>query len=440
MRILVADDEPIEREAVRVLVQRHLPGAEVVGEAGTGLQAIELAESLRPDVILMDVEMPGMSGLEALEEIRERCPGIRCLVVSAFDYFRFAREALRLGAVDYLLKPVKRDQMVEVLERLGREIAQERQRRQDDLQHREHLRQIRPLAEAELAGLLVRGEVSSRTQSLMQFLGLRLEAGLCMVVGLNEQSFGPEIALPDRSLKAGDAYHYLRSLAHTLCTCLVSNWTEDQANVLIEMDMPIDEYRTRLWSSDFARRLRDRVKDQTGVRLRIGIGQPCTSPALLVRSFQEALAALRFEGASDKVNHFGDLQAQEELGSTDVGAFVGPSSRWRTTSAVMRAVEIGKQFVREHFAEDLSLERVAQVVALTPYYYSKVFSRVTGETLMDYVTGVRVDEAKRLLADPAISIKEACFMVGYNDPNYFSRVFKKATSQTPTEFRARSVK
>lgn len=448
MRILVADDEPIEREALRVLVQRHVPGVEVVGEAGSGRQAVELAEALRPDVILMDIEMPGLSGLEALREIRERNPGIRCLIVSAYDYFHFAQEALRLGAADYLLKPVKRDQMVEVLTRLREAIGQERQRLQDELLRKEHLRQLRPLAEAELAGLLERGEEGSRAAGLMQLLRLRFSAGFCMVAGLSAESFGPEVPPADRALKAGEAYEYLRSLAHSLCTCAVGHWDGERATLVVELDAPVEEYRTRLWSMDLARRLRDRVKDQTGVRLRIGIGEPCEGIRNLACSYREALAAYRFAGVSDKVNHFGDLQAQGEL-ALEVAAPVEPGPQvtapegaavaWRPTPAVLRAVERGKQYVREHFAEEISLERVAQEVALTPYYYSKIFSRVTGETLVDYLTRVRVEAAKHLLADPGVSIKEVCFAVGYSDPNYFSRVFKKVTGKTPSEFRAGSL-
>jgi len=430
MRILVADDEPIEREALRLLVQRHLPDVQVVGEAGTGRQAVEMAETLRPDVILMDIEMPGLSGLEALKEIRERSPGIRCLIVSAYDYFNFARDALRLGAVDYLLKPVKRDQMVDVLTRLKTEIAAERQRRQDELMRKEHLRQLRPLAEAELVALLEKGDNPQRTRDLLDLLGLRFDAGLCMVVGLGDQ--GAEGPAPEGNM--ADAHARLSALARSLWTCIIGPWTGDRMTLMIELEAPAEEYATRLRTTDVARRLRDRVKEQTGVRLRIGIGQPAEGWKHLARSYREAQAAYQFEGVSDKVNHYGDLEKQEELEQD----WQQPESvsRWHPTPAVLQAVEQGKRFVELHYAEEITVERVAQEVCLTPYYYSKIFSRVSGHTLVDYLTLVRMEKAKQLLSDPAVSIKEACFAVGYNDPNYFSRVFKKITGQTPTEFRA----
>lgn len=436
MRILVADDEPIEREALRVLAQRYLPDVEVVGEAGTGRQAVEMAESLRPQVILMDINMPGLTGLEALREIRSRNPGVRCLIISAYDYFHFAREALRLGAVDYLLKPVKKDQMIEVLQRLKQEIADERHRRQEDLLQKEHLRQLRPLAESELVRLLERGDQGNRTDTLLGALGYRFEAGLCMVAGLGETELDgtdPDSPVFPAGGSLTAAHEYLASLVRTHCTCAVGAWTENQATIMVELDLPIDEYAIRTWSTELARRLRERIKEHTGVRLRIGIGQPYAGLTNLTRSYEEALAAYRFEGISHKVNHFGDLKVQGEL-ETDLPA-AGPALTWRPTPAVLRAVEAGKRYVEEHYADEVTLERVAAEVGLTPYYYCKIFGRVMDQTLVDFLTEVRVENAKRLLADPNASIKEIGFAVGYNDPNYFSRVFKKVTGQTPTEFR-----
>lgn len=435
MRILVADDEPIERTALKVIVQRYVPGAEVVGEAGTGRQAVELAESVRPDLILMDINMPGMTGLEALREIRERSPAVRCLIVSAYDHFHFAQEALRLGAVDYLLKPVKQNQMVDVLGRLAREIEQERQRRQNELKRKEQFSQLLPLAEEELVGLLAAGQVTSRTSNLLEMLGLRFDAGLCMVAGLAPNSVAADVAGPDRTATIDDAIRRVGEVARSLCTCAVGTWTGDHIAIMVELDVADDEYQVRVWSMELARRLRDRLKELTAVRFRMGIGEPYTGRELLARSHAEALAAFRFEGVSEKVTHFGDLgdqEAAESAGETNSGTAAGT---WQPTPGIIRTVEQGKRYIAQHLAEELTLERVAREVALTPYYFGKIFSRLTGQTVMDYLTRARVDRAKQLLANPEVSIKEACFAVGYSDPNYFSRVFKKVTGQTPSEYR-----
>ncbi|HYF77837.1 MAG TPA: response regulator [Symbiobacteriaceae bacterium] len=434
MRILVADDEAIERTALRVIVQRYVPGAEVVGEAGTGRQAIELAETLRPDVILMDINMPGMTGLEALREIRERSPAVRCLIISAYDHFHFAQEALRLGAVDYLLKPVKQNQMVDVLGRLVGEISQERQRRQDELKRKEQFRQLLPLAEEELVSLLERGQTTTRTADLLDMLKLHFDAGLCMVAGLGPNSVAADLEGADRAATIRDAIGQLGEVARSLCTCAIGHWEGDHVSLMIEIDVAEEEYQVRVWSMELARRLRDRVKELTGVRFRIGIGEPYTGRELLARSYEEALAAFRFEGVSEKVTHFGDLGDQEAADPDEGEARTG-AGVWQPTPGIIRTVEQGKRYIAEHLAEEVTLEKVAREVALTPYYFGKIFSRLTGQTVMDYLTRARIDRAKRLLANPETSIKEACFAVGYSDPNYFSRVFKKVTGQTPSEYR-----
>jgi two-component system response regulator YesN len=83
----------------------------------------------------------------------------------------------------------------------------------------------------------------------------------------------------------------------------------------------------------------------------------------------------------------------------------------------------------------LTLEEVAEHVGLSPYYFSKLFKDRFGVTFIDYLTEVRIERAKEEMRDPNKSLKEVCFLVGYNDPNYFSRVFKKQTGLSPTEYR-----
>jgi two-component system, response regulator YesN len=261
-----------------------------------------------------------------------------------------------------------------------------------------------------------------------------------MVLGLTDRSFPAGLSTTEQDAKAAEAHTYLRSLAHSLCTCAVGNCQEGQVALAVELETPVDEYYTRTWSSDLGRRLRDRVKDQTGVRYRVGIGRPVSAMADLARSYQEAQAAFRFEDVSEKVTHFGDREGQATEPEPEAPGLADEPRlppRWRPTPAVLLAVAKGKQYIRDHFAEEITLERAAREVSLTPYYFSKIFSRVAGECLVDYLTRVRVEQAKRLLTDPAVSIKEASFAVGYNDPNYFSRVFKKVTGQTPTEYRTK---
>lgn len=99
------------------------------------------------------------------------------------------------------------------------------------------------------------------------------------------------------------------------------------------------------------------------------------------------------------------------------------------------SVSTAKQYIDEHFNQDISLDGVSRLVNISAYYFSKVFKDETGENFIDYVTQVRIEKAKQLLMIKEMSIKEVCVAIGYKDPNYFSRLFKKQIGVTPTEYR-----
>lgn len=106
VRVLVVDDHPLVRQGTRDILERD-PGIAVVGEAATGEEALALAEVLRPDVVMMDLGLPGMSGLEATRAIRQSHPEIKVLVLTIHDEEEYVLELLDAGAAGYLLKDVR---------------------------------------------------------------------------------------------------------------------------------------------------------------------------------------------------------------------------------------------------------------------------------------------------------------------------------------------
>jgi two-component system response regulator YesN len=94
-----------------------------------------------------------------------------------------------------------------------------------------------------------------------------------------------------------------------------------------------------------------------------------------------------------------------------------------------------QKYISENFAGNISLESVAEEIALSPQYFSRLFSSRAGRTFIDYLTELRINKACQLLLEGKLSIKEICSAVGYTDPNYFSRIFKKYIGLTPTEYK-----
>jgi two-component system response regulator YesN len=130
--VLLVDDEPIVRRGLNALLSR-IPGFSVVGEAGNGQEAVELCARLLPQIIILDVRMPVMDGLSALRRIKERHPNVKTIILSAYSEFAYARSALGLGAIDYLLKPANLEDFRKVLERV-RGLISEEARRSDDVE------------------------------------------------------------------------------------------------------------------------------------------------------------------------------------------------------------------------------------------------------------------------------------------------------------------
>lgn len=126
IRLLIADDEKLEREALAELVQRHFEREVVLEVAENGRKAADTAVLWGADLILMDIEMPGMSGLDAARAVLAQRPSCRVIFVTAYSLFQYAHEAVHLGACDYLLKPVDPDELEASVRRAMRQIETER--------------------------------------------------------------------------------------------------------------------------------------------------------------------------------------------------------------------------------------------------------------------------------------------------------------------------
>lgn len=147
-KLLIADDEPLEREGLQLMIERMLPNQFQIFHAEHGRSAIQQVEAHQPDIVFMDIKMPGIHGLEAIAEIRKTYAAMKIVILTAYDYFTYAKEAISLGVDEYLLKPVKKEQIVAVLEKLTAEIAAEKKLREAELETREKLAQLYTLSEA----------------------------------------------------------------------------------------------------------------------------------------------------------------------------------------------------------------------------------------------------------------------------------------------------
>ncbi|MBA2939698.1 response regulator [Paenibacillus sp. CGMCC 1.16610] len=515
-RLLIADDEALEREGLEMMVSRMLPGQFEFIHAENGRKAIQMADEKRPDFIFMDIKMPGIQGLEAVREIMSRHQEVRIILVTAHDYFAYAKEALSLGVKDYILKPAKRDELIEVLRKQAAELEEEKRRRGEELEIREKLTRLLPLAENELTMMLMMDCIQEfDLRYLVELLNISWEQGYAMVLSF---PFGERKDWEHLQSVRKVLHEDLKQYAKLQLACMVSPMIGNRMAVFVPVPSSGAGFTNRVDALVFGERLQAFAEHRFKLSLSIGIGTVGEGMEGLRRSYQEAAAASADSSDVVRIRHYEDIcqrdgvpgialdeerklldalqrQHKEEArirfldvlerliagsGADDrvcrdevvgllislarqishrspaeiVSHFAGVAgmASLRQTAAEQlermledmteerehrqfRVIERAKSYIGEHYKSDISMEQTAEYVNLSPYYFSKTFKLHTGETFIDYVTRLRIDEAKRLLESEELSFKEICYMAGYNDPNYFSRIFKKTTGVTPTEYR-----
>ena len=127
LKMIIVDDEAFILESLKTLIDWQSAGVEVVGIADNGTVAIDLTISLRPDIILSDISMPHLTGLEMLERIRKEQMQVEVIFISAHSKFEYAKEAIRHGAFDYILKPIQEENLLETVSRCVEKILASRE-------------------------------------------------------------------------------------------------------------------------------------------------------------------------------------------------------------------------------------------------------------------------------------------------------------------------
>lgn len=146
-KIMIADDESIVIDALKFIIERNFEDECIIECAKTGRKVIELAENFRPDIIFMDIQMPGINGIEAMREIRKNNAHIIFIVVSAYVKFDYAKDAIGIGVLDYINKPIQKDVIVKVLQTAMQQVDETKHRRSVDLANKEKLEIVTPIIE-----------------------------------------------------------------------------------------------------------------------------------------------------------------------------------------------------------------------------------------------------------------------------------------------------
>lgn len=441
-RLLIADDEALEREGLEWIIQRMLPNTFHIIHAANGREAIEQAEEHRPHIVMMDVNMPGIQGLAAIKEIKERLPNTKFVLVTAYDYFAYAKEALSLGVKEYLVKPAKRDQIISILNLLIVELEQDSHKRKDELSLRHKVSQLLPLVENELALMFMFDQIlDTAAEQLSEWLEFPLDQGCAIVIAFPEL-----IDLHDKH----KIYDMVRGFAKAYgISSVVSSLIDRHIAIFLRKSQGASDDLWLEMIAKYGEKILAEAERQLGYNVSIGIGTTRNGANGLRKSYFEAVFASSYYEDNGHVCHFEKLKHSDGRPVSETESPIlnaEPMQRTYVITALehireererqtLTVLDHAQNYILDRFTDELSLEEVADFVHLNPHYFSKIFKQQVGITFIDFITTLRIDKAKALMVSEQVSLKEVCFEVGYKDPNYFSRVFKRVTGITPTEYR-----
>lgn len=525
--VFIVDDEIIVREGIREKIDWERTPFTLAGEAGDGEIALSMIQDIKPDILITDIKMPFMDGLELARLVKKIQPWIRIIILSGHDEFEYAKKAISIGVEEYILKPFSSEDLLSSLTKVAQKIDAEKIQL-DDLKHLKMQLESNITADREkFLTRLVLGNIS--TEEAVQcaaelklditgryyvvcVCGIRSEAenfselykikSRLMDLALNFDavtgfSFSLEkfifiLRRTSADTIEEDVYSLAEAVLHQTvdnpaCTIAIAfGTTVDRMSSITQSYSAAEkilEDRGSLSRKNCILNGEDSVEDSganiKGKTLSIGGGDPLAD-RLRYATISDVDAII-----NEFINLLGDNADQfdiiasylvvdiivaistiiSENGSTiqvqmpevlkrefvthavssrdtfisemhrvieDVIKFRDSKARTRYSDAILRA----KKYISEHYADpDICLHSVADEIAFSPNHFSAVFSQECGMTFIEYLTKVRIDQAKKLLRTTKKKSADICYDAGFNDPHYFSFIFKKTTGSTPREYR-----
>ncbi len=308
-RIMIADDESIVIDALKFIIERNFPEECIIEYAKTGRKVIEHAEYFRPDIVFMDIQMPGINGIEAMREIRKSNDGIIFIVVSAYMKFDYAKDAIEIGILDYINKPIDKDVIVETLKKAMRKVDESKHKRSEALANKEKLEIVTPIIEnGFIYSLLYQNSGEEELDNFRTLLGIEEEAGYLLSVQFGELTDKDGMKnVIGTSVRLQREYTRIKDIIKTFFRCFVGAMMGNMILVCVPAQIPNteDEYEIRIQIIDKARKMVRELKHTFDAKFRVGIGA-IHELQDLSESYNEAMRSLAYN-SSDSVVHVNDL-------------------------------------------------------------------------------------------------------------------------------------
>ncbi|MCK8059664.1 MULTISPECIES: response regulator [unclassified Fusibacter] len=517
MRILIIDDEQIVLDSVSHILKLNFTDFEIY-TARNGKEGLVQLENVRPHIVMTDIRMPGITGIEFIRRARRFDTRVKIIIATAFDQFDYAKEAFRFQIEDYVLKPLTKAKLIELISAVVEKIKREQNRRDIELESIDKLYKSLSIVENNFFHSIINNRAVPHMYShYRELLGLDFVKG--RIVGLEAIGLPDDVnwkQISDYNSRLFDASESFRSAIKLDFDALSSDvmgnkifgyietYDEDDLEKLSQLLSGLHDEFINVWgikvksvigpiveidqmneSYEAVESLLKHSKEKVSVYSTSELGSytaadliafsedvfgkvtslddkwhmswtlveraylsltanpmyACEAVDILSLLFMKLVVLFDEEGGnslsliqSGKINQF--ILANEQSKLTLTHNMMDTLVRMLSLGDRNYSEIVSKVMdkIKDCYMEDLTLEGLANEVHVTPQYLSKVFKQDTGITFKTCLTDMRLTKAKVQMISTKDSIKDIAYQVGYNDPNYFVRLFKKVTGFTPGEY------
>lgn len=526
-KILIADDEYWSREKLRNMIDWKSYGLTLLEPASDGEEVLARMAKERPDILITDMNMPFVSGVDLLQEIQMKYPDTIPFVISGYDDFEYVRDSFLAGSINYLVKPVNRIDLVNAVVKALDMVAQRNVQKKEEKQRQEEfLKASSIIQDREFSQLLEQKKMSHSTVMMsgkMDFTGAKMilikihdmagmavhfhydmnllsfklkqkikemlnikdivifnyiyrsnefvllfegkgtglsEAAKRLNRGLGELTASPvSIVINEHTCSMDNIYQaYVQSVAllmtrkYTLESVVIRSGkqeeeTEEERVYSRISEAQMKELRT-LWKTGNKKAIRKMIFGNIGIRdcsrqqwQYLEVKQTVHR---IVNTWEEAMTGnqekqnyLDYEGMVEAAD-----KAVEQLDALYLCEILDEMIELAADAAQEEYLEAASNLVRQAAAyidacyfEPLTLSGLAEKYHVENSYFSRIFRKEMGETLIHYLTRTRIEKAKEHIRSGDTNLAEVAFMVGYDDYTYFNKVFRKMTGVSPREYK-----
>lgn len=404
-KVLIADDEALEREAIRYLLNSGRYEDLELLECSNGKDALRMILAEKPDIAILDIQMPGFTGLEVLAKIREMGYSGKTVFLTAYDSFDYAVKALKLHAEDYIVKPITESAFFKLIDRLLDELGEEEADREIRLQRNELLKNM----EKTYLKKMILGDIDEEVMNFMQIQGFPMEvSGTVVCVKFLDE-------LPDGQVqKIREEVREKAMIVHEFAMVNLQNqmMTAIYFSNVMEPDPQGDLQRML---EKYFRGLGLRFVFETGT-----VFEDLSGVEESYNAAREKIGDIRAE-----------KRAQVQIREDDAARAAADADGGEIPAELMKV----KKYMEQNYGKKIGLNELADVAGFTKYYLSRLYKKYYNENIMDCLIRLRMDKAKELLEKSELSVKQISMQVGFTEPNYFTWAFKKINGETPLKYR-----